>query len=121
MNRFRTTHTPLVRLVDYRTHDISDPSFFLPEQKGLTCDITLTVAEIAFGRDTVVPRYAEGQMPFFDAVKMAVAEEKSLPEEIRTRPEIRLTRNGGNQDGLLSLPVTPTTEDSVQFTPAPAL
>jgi hypothetical protein len=79
------------------------------------------VAEIAFGRKTVVPRYAEGQIPFFDAVKMAVAEEKSLPEEINTRPEIRLTRNGGNQDGLLSLPVTPTTEDSVQFTPAPAL
>ncbi|KAI5454663.1 hypothetical protein NCC49_003554 [Naganishia albida] len=100
MNRFRTTHTPL---------------------KGLTCDITLTVAEIAFGRNTVVPRYAEGQMPFFDAVKMAVAEGKSSPTETNPRPEIRLTRNGGNQDGLLSLPVTPTADSSVQFTPAPAL
>jgi hypothetical protein len=120
MNRFRTTHTPLVR--DLRA--LSSNSLLSRtciEQKGLTCDITLTVAEIAFGRNTVVPRYAEGQMSFFDAVKMAVAEEKSLPEEISTRPEIRLTRNGGNQDGLLSLPVTPTTEDSVQFTPAPAL
>ncbi|KAJ9102942.1 hypothetical protein QFC19_004498 [Naganishia cerealis] len=89
MNRFRTTQTPL---------------------KGLTCDITMSVAEIAFGRRTAVDRYAEGQVPFFDAVKMAVQEEKSVPEEIRNRPEMKITGNGDNPDELLSLPVTPSVE-----------
>lgn len=89
-------------------------------QKGLTCDITLSVAEIAFGRSTVVDRYAKGQMPFFDAVLMAVEEEKSLPEDIRNRPELRITRNGDSPGGLLSLPVTPSVE-AAPFRPTAAL
>lgn len=62
-------------------------------------------------------------MPFFDAVKMAVAEEKSLSEEIGIRPETGLMQNGDSHDGLLSLPVTPAVESApfAVFTPAAGL
>ncbi|KAJ9108780.1 hypothetical protein QFC21_000100 [Naganishia friedmannii] len=93
--------------------DVGVPNEPIPDDtnaSGLTCDITLTVAEIAFGRSTVVDRYAKGQMPFFDAVLMAIEEERSLTEDLRNRPELRITRAGDNHDGLLSLPVTPSVE-----------
>jgi hypothetical protein len=86
----------------------------------LTCDITLSVAEIAFGRPTVVDRYAKGQMPFFDAVLMAVDEERSLSEEARNRSDLRITRNGDNDNGLLSLPITPSVE-AAPYRPTAAL
>lgn len=85
------------------------------EQKGLTCDITLTVAEIAYGRQTVVPRYADGQMPFFDAVKVAVAEGKNKAKEVQVP-----ARNGhAGEAASASAALVPGHELSGM--PAPAL
>jgi hypothetical protein len=86
----------------------------ISEQKGLTCDITLTVAEMAFGRQTVVPRYADGQMPFFDAVKVAVAEGKNLVKEVQP--------SAGNGNGQLGGDLAlSAVHDQQAHMPAPAL
>ena len=81
----------------------------------MTCDITLTVAEIAYGRPTVVARYADGQMPFYDAVKVAVAEGK-----VNSRVPQASARHGEVTDAASTLPALET-RHGVNDTPAPAL
>lgn len=51
MHRFRTTRTPI---------------------KGLTSDVLIYTAEVAFGRQTSYPRMAPGQLAFDDAISLAL-------------------------------------------------
>jgi len=51
MHRFRTTQTPI---------------------KGLTSDILIHTAEVAFGRSTSYPRMAPGQLPFNATIALAL-------------------------------------------------
>lgn len=65
MTRFRTPYAPL---------------------KGLTSDIIMSAAEIAFGRKSVVEMLAPDQATFREAVATVVARSKAESEAVRANP-----------------------------------
>ncbi|KAH8090769.1 NUDIX hydrolase domain-like protein [Filobasidium floriforme] len=85
MNRLRTSKTPL---------------------KGLTSDVLISVAEIAFETPSTIPRFAPKQLPFKEAIQMAVEESKrgsvggkpeSLTRELSKTPEPVSAAKGGSE------------------------
>lgn len=62
-----------------------------------------------------MPRYADGQMPFFDAVKVAVEEGKKMSKETQAP-----ARNGDVPVKVSALPALQN-QQNASHTPAPAL
>ena len=106
MNRLRTSKTPLVSLSRSNNSLTRADKHAQRSQKGLTSDVLISVAEIAFETPSTIPRFAPKQLPFKEAIQKAVEESKrgliggkpeSLTRELSKTPEPVSAAKGGSE------------------------
>lgn len=82
-------------------------------QKGLTSDILIAVAEIAYGKRPDYQRFAPNQIPFLDAIAMVVDESQRIPADALPKRILRRTGSADTDLALGSGPQTPVNEREI--------
>ncbi len=81
----------------------TDSSLSSHPQKGLTSDILIAVSQIGYDLQPQFDRYAAGQLPFDESVKIVVEEARRLPEGEFARRMLARRRSFGTEEEIARL------------------